>query len=322
MSSNLNEKYYPIVLCAGFGTRLQPLTHFMPKVVCPLIDKPFAFYSIEKFFKAGFDVVHCNTHYLSKIVEQELKSACEFFGYNSNRIRFWNEESILETGGGIARIVQALALEDNQNKGKDIIAVSGDVVADFPLTEMIHHWETRNENELALMCTKEMKEARKDGTIVTHNFKSILGFGEAFRQLQNPNHIVTRNFSNHQIISGQIVNSCSVEKKSSIDLFYRRILNDNKKIINLNYPENLYWFNIGTPQEYLEAQDYFAKKNNLTDLTQKAFVMPEKLKEMIESQHENFRPNQGVEPKIMISFRDDKRNEGKIFALSEDIFIS
>ena len=137
MTLSLQEKYTPIVLCAGFGTRLKPLTDFIPKVVCPLIDKPFAFYNIEKFFKAGFHTVHCNTHYLPEIVKTELIAACKFFGYDPYRIRFWHEEDILETGGGVARIFKELCKENTENKNKDLIVVSGDIVADFPLHKII-----------------------------------------------------------------------------------------------------------------------------------------------------------------------------------------
>ncbi len=41
--TNINDKFIAIVLCAGFGTRLKPLTDFVPKVACPIIEKPIAF---------------------------------------------------------------------------------------------------------------------------------------------------------------------------------------------------------------------------------------------------------------------------------------
>lgn len=46
----MNKKFIPIVLCAGFGTRLKPLTNFISKAACPIINKPVSFTNIEQFF--------------------------------------------------------------------------------------------------------------------------------------------------------------------------------------------------------------------------------------------------------------------------------
>ncbi len=130
--------FIPIVLCAGFGTRLRPLTHYVPKPVVPVGKVPVAYHSIKQLLEAGADTVHCNTHFLPNIVEQELRAALAEDGYEQSRIRFWNEPEILETGGGIARIVHEL-LSENRGKwhGRDILAIAGDVFANPPLAAMI-----------------------------------------------------------------------------------------------------------------------------------------------------------------------------------------
>lgn len=309
---DLEEKYIPIVLCAGFGTRLKPLTNYIPKVVCPLIDKPFAFYNIEKFFKFGFSTVHCNTHYLPDIVKNEIMSACNFFGYNPNRVRFWNEDNILETGGGIARIYKELCQENPSNRKKDLLVVSGDIVADFPLEDMVSTWEQRQESEQALMCTKNLKTPQKDATYICNNQNHILGFGENFFLQSKLENITAKNFTNHQIISGSIVVNSNLEKKSSIDLFYRPILNTGKKIINLNYDESLYWFNIGHPIDYLEAIEFFS--HNEKNCINYAFDMPEKLGILIKD-----RPlkNYTSENKIILSFRNNEHKLKNLLSLNE-----
>lgn len=324
---NYNKKYIAIVLCAGFGTRLKPLTDFIPKVVCPLIDKPFAFYNIEKFFKAGFETIHCNTHYLPEIVKTELISACKNFGYEPNRIRFWNEENILETGGGIARIFKKLSEEDAENEKKDLIIVSGDVVADFPLTEMITRWENRSEDELALLCTKKMEEFRKDGTYISEDSSYILGFGEKFGESAADKKLQAKVFTNHQIVSGNIVKNSLVEKKSSIDLFYRKMIQLKKKVINFNYGESLYWFNIGNAREYLEGIRFFANREKLKSCINYASSMPERLKSAIdlyeknicqEKENCNFLNDlQNIDDKVFLSFRENKNKQSKYVSLNK-----
>lgn len=317
MSLPLEEKYIPIVLCAGFGTRLKPLTDFIPKVVCPLIDKPFAFYNIEKLFKAGFHTVHCNTHYLSDIVKTELIEACKFFGYDPNRIRFWHEEEILETGGGITRIFQGLCQENSLNINKDIIVVSGDIVADFPLEAMISRWEIKNERELALLCTRNMAQFRKDATYVNQNLTQVLGFGEKFATSEENNNCVAKVFTNHQIVSGSVVKKCAVQKKSSIDLFYREIINNKNEIINFDYSDSLSWFNIGTPQEYFECIQHYLKDKDLSSIENYSFHIPHDLQEKIDLYLGGYLEiKKESKNKIIISFRNRDKNCNKSISLN------
>lgn len=119
-----------IVLCAGLGTRLRPLTSAIPKPAVPVGPVPAALRNIEQLLAAGLQVVHCNTHYLANELEAELRAACRSRALPDSVIRFWNEPEILETGGGIARIVHAMASENGTMS--DALVVSGDIVADIP----------------------------------------------------------------------------------------------------------------------------------------------------------------------------------------------
>ncbi|WP_186646407.1 nucleotidyltransferase family protein [Fluviispira vulneris] len=311
------SKYIPVVLCAGFGTRLKPLTQYLPKVICPVLDTPVAFLSIEIFLKAGFEKVHCNTHYLAFDTQKELTSSAIKKGYDPARIIFWHEEEILETGGGISRIFHSLKNEDPANSDKDIIVVSGDIAAQFPLTEMIYKWENKESEELALMCTKELNYFRKDATWVTKDLKYVIGFGENFQSNEDK---IPRIFTTHQIISHKILINSFIEKKSSIDLFYRKILQNNYKIAHMEFPNNNYWFDIGTPKQYFECIKYFNLKNNSDDsdlIINYSENIPKKLKDLIE-QFANEHPNytfyeELLYQKIIICFRDLNINNRSMY---------
>ncbi|APJ02468.1 nucleotidyltransferase family protein [Silvanigrella aquatica] len=314
-SQNDLKQFIPIVLCAGFGTRLKPLTNYIPKVVCPIISKPAAFLNIELFFQAGFEKVHCNTHYLHIEVKNELMAAAKYFGYDPSRIVFWHEEEILETGGGIARIYHEIVKNKSENS-KDVIAVSGDIVADFPLQEMIEKWKNKSSDDYALMCTKKIKEARKDATWVAQDEKYIKGFGEKFDEKEK---CIAKVFTNHQILSRDILNQVPIEKKSSIDIYYRKLISLHKNIINLPYPENRYWFDIGTPQNYLECIEFFDKniiknkdlKNYRNQsIVNYCYITPQKVFEFIKKNNYKIQENIN-DKKIIISFHDQDKNNIK-----------
>ena len=59
---NLNS-VKAIILSAGYGTRLQPLTNFLPKALVPLVGKPLVRHNISRLLKAGITTIGLNTHH-------------------------------------------------------------------------------------------------------------------------------------------------------------------------------------------------------------------------------------------------------------------
>lgn len=254
-----------IVLCAGLGTRLRPLTSAIPKPAVPVGPVPAALRNIEQLLAAGLQVVHCNTHYLANELEAELRAACRSRALPDSVIRFWNEPEILETGGGIARIVHAMASENGTMS--DALVVSGDIVADIPLTQMLAAWHRKTAQQTTLMVSLPLDRPRKDVTWVNEKEKLVCGFGADAEPLTAQRRGWTaRVFSNHQIISNAVLSRSRQEKRSSIDLFYRSALAQGEQIIHVPFEENATWFDIGTPETYLQC---------INTLDQK---IPEKLK--------------------------------------------
>ena len=83
-----------ILLAAGLGTRLKPLTNVLPKCLVTISGKPLLEIWLERLFLAGVERVLINTHYLSNIVE-------DFVGKSEykNKIDLFHEPVLLGTGG-------------------------------------------------------------------------------------------------------------------------------------------------------------------------------------------------------------------------------
>ncbi|MEX1107650.1 MAG: nucleotidyltransferase family protein [Dongiaceae bacterium] len=88
-----------MVLAAGYGTRLHPLTDNVPKPMVPVIGKKLIDHTLDRLADFGIEHAVVNTHHLADRVEEHLA------GRREPRIAISREETILETGGGI---VQAL----------------------------------------------------------------------------------------------------------------------------------------------------------------------------------------------------------------------
>ncbi|MEN9530472.1 MAG: hypothetical protein RI932_2345 [Pseudomonadota bacterium] len=250
----LTQKMHGLVLCAGFGTRLRPLTNVIPKPAVPVGALPAALRNVEQLLNAGFEQVHCNTHYLSEELERQMQLAALSRGWPGEKIRFWNEPDILETGGGIARIVRDFSAERGHRQFWDTLVVSGDIVADIPLEKMLNTWAGRSPEDAALMASLALKTPRKDVTWVDSAMKRVVGFGaDSTPEAAAALGWHARVFSNHQILAGRVLERATVEKRSSIDIFYRRALKLGEKILHLSLDDASVWFDIGTPDSYFDC---------------------------------------------------------------------
>lgn len=87
-----------MILAAGLGTRLKPLTDRMPKALVPVDGTPLLEGLIRRLQKAGFDDFVINVHHFPEQIEAFLKEHGNF----GSRIAFSDERDLLrETGGGI-----------------------------------------------------------------------------------------------------------------------------------------------------------------------------------------------------------------------------
>lgn len=86
-----------MLVAAGFGTRLLPLTHELPKPAVPVGNRPVAAFALEVLARAGIDDVVVNTHHLAAELERELSPHRP----SGLELRYVHEPVILGTGGGV-----------------------------------------------------------------------------------------------------------------------------------------------------------------------------------------------------------------------------
>lgn len=101
MSKSAAKIKQGFILCAGFGTRMRPLTDTMPKPMVSVNEKAMVDHVLDSFATHGIKRAVINTHYLGTILEEHVKGRADI------DIAISHEADILDTGGGI---VQALPL--------------------------------------------------------------------------------------------------------------------------------------------------------------------------------------------------------------------
>ena len=111
-----------IILAAGKGERMRPLTNTTPKPLLTIAGQPLINYHLKALAKAGVKDVVINTWYMS---DQIINLVGDGSSYGLN-VRFSVESELLNTGGGI---VQALPMLGDE----PFIVMSADILTDFPL---------------------------------------------------------------------------------------------------------------------------------------------------------------------------------------------
>lgn len=114
-----------MILAAGLGTRMRPLTDHCPKPLLDVAGKPLIVRHIERLAAAGFRDIVINTAHLGQMIEEALGDGRQW-GVN---IRYSREQQPLETAGGI---VNALPLLGDEA----FLLVNGDIWCDFPLEQL------------------------------------------------------------------------------------------------------------------------------------------------------------------------------------------
>lgn len=112
-----------MILAAGRGERMRPLTDTTPKPLLMVAGKPIIQYTIEQLVAAGFDEIVINIAYLGQQIKQVLGDGQQF---NASICYSDETDTPLETAGGITKALPLLG-------DKPFLVVNGDIAHDYPL---------------------------------------------------------------------------------------------------------------------------------------------------------------------------------------------
>ncbi|MEK7465656.1 MAG: NDP-sugar synthase [Patescibacteria group bacterium] len=116
-----------VILSAGLGTRLRPLTDTIPKPMIPLLGKPMLEWNIEQFKKHGVTEFFINLHYLPDVIRNYFGDGSKF----GVKINYVFESAILGTAGGVKQFENKLDVEFFLIYGDMISLVDYTTMADF-----------------------------------------------------------------------------------------------------------------------------------------------------------------------------------------------
>ncbi|MEZ5154798.1 MAG: NDP-sugar synthase [Solirubrobacterales bacterium] len=156
-----------MVMAAGLGTRLRPITHAIPKPVVPVGNVAIVEQLVRLLAAAGVGEVIANLHWFPDQVRGRLGDGSEL----GVEITYREEEELLGTAGGVRNVADFLTAP-----GEDFLVLAGDALTDADLTALAA--AHRANDGVATLGVKKVKDVSEYGVIVTGADGRIQGFQE------------------------------------------------------------------------------------------------------------------------------------------------
>ncbi len=223
-----------ILLSAGFGTRLKPMTNNIPKCLVPIKDQPLLDIWLEQLDAAGIGPFLINTHYLSGIVNKYISSS-----RYADSIYTIYESELLGTAGTLLKNIGFYENDDGM-----LIHADNYCLANF--NEFISAHQRRPANCLMTMMTFKTATPSSCGIVELDENNIVVGF---YEKVESP----PGNLANGAIyiLSAELLNLVKTEHASAKE-FSTEILPHYLGRI-YTYHTDKTFMDIGTPEAYALA---------------------------------------------------------------------
>jgi mannose-1-phosphate guanylyltransferase len=152
-----------MVLAAGLGTRLRPLTYELPKPMVPVLDRPVMAHIVDLLDRHGYDEVIANLHWFPETIR----------GYFGDRLAYREEPELLGTAGGVRNCADFLTAGTG---GDAFLIISGDALTDIDLTAFVARH--KQAGGIGTLAVKRVHDTREFGVVLHDGDGRITGFQE------------------------------------------------------------------------------------------------------------------------------------------------
>jgi|ERR1700688_658382 len=244
-----------MVLAAGLGTRLRPLTDDRPKALVEVGDRTLLELTLTRLREFGVREVIINVHHFAEIIEAYLKAKNNF----GLHIEISREEVLLDTGGGLKKAGHFF--HDNSGKGDSgredpFILHNVDVISNIDLAQMLKFHTDKN--ALATLAVQDRETSRyllfDESLELCGRQSGRDGQPELVRPSRDPQRLA---FSGIHVISPHFVRIMTERGAFSIIDTYLRLARQGEKILAF-HADKYYWRDLGTPKHIAQAAEDLA----------------------------------------------------------------
>ena len=233
-----------LLLSAGFGTRLKPITNHIPKCLVPICGKPLLEIWLDRCLIKEINSIYVNTHYLGSLVESFIKA--NYSGYD-NKIQILNEVFLLGTGGTIKK-------NANLFSNDSLIVIHADNLSIFSMEDFINAHFNRPKFTDITMMTFTTEDPKNCGILELDDQKIVKRFHE---KVDNPPSKLAN--AAVYIFEKRVIEYITNIDSEFIDLSNDVLPNFMNKIFTFH--NSIYHRDIGTLESYNKSQQDCNKYN-------------------------------------------------------------
>jgi len=221
-----------MLLAAGLGTRMRPLTRRIAKAALPVLNRPLIHWTLEGLAAAGVTDVIVNLHHQPASVRRAVGDGSRF----GLRVTYSHERRILGTGGGPRKVRELLGDEP-------FLLVNGDVVFDFDLSALLaRHRASGARVTLALLPCP----ARRGYTPVR------LGAGGRIHSIGGRGSDPAFLFTGVHVLDPRLLERLPLGASDSVRDLYLPMLRAGERVLGVRVKGA--WYDLGRPWLYLRSQ--------------------------------------------------------------------
>ncbi|NOZ87127.1 MAG: NDP-sugar synthase [Deltaproteobacteria bacterium] len=237
-----------MLLAAGLGTRLRPLSEKTPKPLMPVVNVPVIEYNLRLMKSHGIDKVFINLFHLGDDIEDYLGDGSRY----EVSITYSHEGELLGTGGGIKKLESLLG-------PSTFVVMNADIISDADLTAAIR--AHREHRALATMVVKESPQADEFGAIeYDEHFRLIQLAGKISSPPVFEGLLQKAVFTGVHVLEPRALEYIPPDIYSCINEYaYPKMIANNEPVYV--WRMNGYWCDLGTPERLLQANlDVLSRK--------------------------------------------------------------
>jgi NDP-sugar pyrophosphorylase family protein len=236
-----------MILAAGLGTRLRPLTNDRPKALVEVGGRTLLEITLARLRKFGVREVIVNVHHFADMVVDYLRTHDNF----GMRIEISREAALLDTGGGLKKAAWFF-LEGAGAHDEPFFLHNVDVLSDIDLGRMVE--VHRERQALATLAVQDRKTSRyllfDSQSRLCGRRAGLDGEAELTRQVER---FDARAFSGIHVISPRLLSMLSEEGAFSIVNSYLRLAGQGEAICGF-WADEYYWRDLGRPENIAQAE--------------------------------------------------------------------
>jgi mannose-1-phosphate guanylyltransferase len=242
-----------MILAAGLGTRLRPLTSDRPKALVEIGSRSLLEITLSRLRTFGVGEVIVNVHHFADVVVDYLKANNNF----GMRIEVSREEALLDTGGGLKKAAWFF-LEDSSGLDEPFVLHNVDVISTIDLQRI-----RQSHIERGALATLAVQERETSRHLLFDEQQDLCGRrtgGDRASKLVRPaQQVEALAFSGIHIISPRIFSMLTEEGAFSIIDSYLRLAAQGEKILAFR-ADKYCWRDLGRPENVAQAEQDFKNR--------------------------------------------------------------